>query len=170
MLFVFRPTRFSAAAPSVFLAATLALSCGSGPECSDAVEVACRCPDGSLGVAPCGADGTRERCVCPDTGVADTGGDVASGDVLPDASRDGAGDTPAADTPADVGPGHDVGPGNLCGGELSLVHDGTVASPGGTCGACEDGVLLCDGPDALRCAGATEPNACGDSKASPTSG
>lgn len=50
---------------------------------------------------------------------------------------------------------------NPCGGESSLQFEGQDARPGQGCGACADGVLVCDGPSALTCRGDTQPNACG---------
>jgi len=46
--------------------------------------------------------------------------------------------------------------GNACGGPAPLD-----AMPGSACGACSDGVVICAGPDATRCAGASETNECG---------
>ena len=51
---------------------------------------------------------------------------------------------------------------NACGGGAELVFDGEVARPGDPCGVCPgEGHLACNGVDALRCVGATLPNACG---------
>lgn len=54
-----------------------------------------------------------------------------------------------------------IAPPNACGGEATLVFDGAPALPGDPCGVCGDGSVVCDGPDALRCAAASERNACG---------
>lgn len=50
---------------------------------------------------------------------------------------------------------------NGCGGDEELVWDGAAAGPGQACGECGDGVLVCDGPEDLLCAGAGVQNACG---------
>ena len=50
---------------------------------------------------------------------------------------------------------------NACGGEEELVFDGRPAELGDQCGVCDDGLLACDGANALRCSQATVPNECG---------
>ena len=50
---------------------------------------------------------------------------------------------------------------NACGGEELLEFDGEPAEPEESCGDCDDGVLICDGEDALTCMGASEENTCG---------
>ena len=50
---------------------------------------------------------------------------------------------------------------NGCGGEGELSFGVGEAQPGGECGLCEDGVLICTGPDALACAAPSPPNSCG---------
>ncbi|MBA2664004.1 MAG: Ig-like domain-containing protein [Bradymonadaceae bacterium] len=57
----------------------------------------------------------------------------------------------------------DVDPGeqNGCGGLEALLFEGAAAAPGAACGECADGVLVCDGADALRCLGASAQNVCG---------
>lgn len=49
---------------------------------------------------------------------------------------------------------------NACGGDEELYFEGEPGEPGDSCGACNDGVLVCDGVDALRCVQATAANAC----------
>ncbi|MFU8802854.1 MAG: GLUG motif-containing protein [Bradymonadaceae bacterium] len=83
----------------------------------------------------------------PDVGLADAGDTSEEGD--------GGGDA-GADIGLDVTPGT-----NPCGGSGPLFYHGHVSSPGDTCGPCTNGSLVCNGPDALTCEGATEPNACG---------
>ena len=77
----------------------------------------------------------------------------------------GSDDTDAA---PDVGVGGDVDvdtdppvESGTCGGTDDLTFDGESAAPGDGCGDCGDGLLVCDGPDALECRGASEENACG---------
>ena len=66
-----------------------------------------------------------------------------------------------------------AGTGNTCGGTSALRHDGRAAQPGDVCStACgsEDGVLRCDGSEALRCSETdrTPPsNGCGGCDALP---
>jgi hypothetical protein len=50
---------------------------------------------------------------------------------------------------------------NLCGGLNDLLVNGESVRPGSDCGAFDDGILVCNGRDALRCIFATEPNECG---------
>ena len=50
---------------------------------------------------------------------------------------------------------------NDCGGSGQLSDDGSPALPGDGCGACDDGLLFCTGPDQLSCSGGTRPNSCG---------
>ncbi len=51
---------------------------------------------------------------------------------------------------------------NVCGGTDELTIGGEPASPGSPCGPCEDGMIVCDGGDDLRCEQASEPtNECG---------
>ena len=72
------------------------------------------------------------------------------------------------DAPQDVGIDGDVDfdvppfEANTCGGDgEALEYDGEPASPGESCGECDDGVLVCHGEDALECIGASQKNACG---------
>ena len=55
----------------------------------------------------------------------------------------------------------DAGELNLCGGTRALIYDQSEARPGDSCGACSEGGLVCNGPESLRCVGASEPNECG---------
>ena len=50
---------------------------------------------------------------------------------------------------------------NACGGDEELEFQGEPAAAGGSCGECDDGVLVCDGEDALECIGESQENACG---------
>lgn len=78
----------------------------------------------------------------------------------------GCGDDTSQTRNTDTGLGSDIeagdgaaglGGSNACGGAVALTRD-----PGEPCGACLDGLLVCDGADALSCHGATaERNACG---------
>jgi len=56
---------------------------------------------------------------------------------------------------------------NACGGPAVLRLDDEAASPGAPCGPCADGVIACEGLDALTCVGATTPNVCGGCGALP---
>ena len=64
------------------------------------------------------------------------------------------------DPPIDADPPVESG---TCGGDEDeeLEYDGEPAAPGESCGDCDDGVLVCDGVDALECVGASAENACG---------
>ena len=124
------------AALSIFvLSIGLGTGCGSEPTCADGLEVACVCEDGRVGVARCSNDGSFGACECT--------GPVADGDGGMDTAPDAAAD------------------GNLCGGEAPLLFGGRTQSPGDPCGECGKGVLVCDGPEALRCIAQPTPNACG---------
>lgn len=57
---------------------------------------------------------------------------------------------------SDENPAVDV---NDCGGNGDLTFDEKVAAPGKACGVCGEGLLVCDGTDALRCEGARDPAA-----------
>jgi hypothetical protein len=98
-------------------------------------------------------------------GVSDSGFDGGSGwsdvghpsqDVRLD-SADGGLDT------SDDGRDSDVGSIELngCGGTAELRFEGEAAAPRVSCGECDDGKLVCDGPDDLTCLGASPVNACG---------
>lgn len=50
---------------------------------------------------------------------------------------------------------------NACGGTEQLRLDGEALEPGDDCGPCEDGTVVCDGVEALRCIAATAANRCG---------
>jgi hypothetical protein len=50
---------------------------------------------------------------------------------------------------------------NDCGGFGQLSYDDIAARPGEGCGACDDGLLFCTGPDQLSCSGGSRPNSCG---------
>ena len=50
---------------------------------------------------------------------------------------------------------------NGCGSEGRLFFGGEPSGPGDVCGECEDGTLVCEGRDRLRCLGGTDKNACG---------
>lgn len=56
---------------------------------------------------------------------------------------------------------------NTCGGDDDLTYGGEPAAPGMSCGVCDDGVLICNGEDALECIMASEENACGGCGALP---
>ncbi|MFT6629992.1 MAG: hypothetical protein ACJA1R_003275, partial [Flavobacteriales bacterium] len=63
-----------------------------------------------------------------------------------------------ADTGTGSLTGSTTGP---CGGQPTLLYDGASREPGQRCGPCGEGYLVCNGVDALRCVGDTEPNVCG---------
>lgn len=50
---------------------------------------------------------------------------------------------------------------NACGGSARLRLDGEDAEPGDACGVFGEGVLVCSGPDAVRCIGEAGRNVCG---------
>ena len=51
---------------------------------------------------------------------------------------------------------------NTCGGEGALGFRGDPGAPGVECGECDDGLYACNGPNGLRCVGASPANVCGD--------
>ncbi len=55
----------------------------------------------------------------------------------------------------------DGGVSNLCGGSSELEFAGQPAAPGGGCGPCDDGVLICASPTLLSCYGSHSTN-CAD--------
>lgn len=77
----------------------------------------------------------------------------------PDVGLDAGGDT-ALDVHEDTD--QDVGTLNACGGELDLRLNGLLVEPSYRCGECDDGSVVCNGPNTVRCVGATEPNECGE--------
>ena len=135
-----------------------ASSCGGCDSDPRELEEACgACGDGSL---VCGPDGLT----CDDAALPNACGGCAE---LED-------DPGALCEPTDVAPAGVlrcggtsglvcVPPGaNVCGGTRTLHHLTEPAAPGEPCGACDLGVLVCDGEDSLRCEGAAiGVNACG---------
>jgi hypothetical protein len=115
----------------------------SAPDASGIAANACGGPGPLLYVGrsaspadPCGACGAgRLVCSSPSTLIC-LGGDAAS---CPEA-----------------------GVMNACGGSRELVLDGAPAHAGDACGPCNDGTVVCAGPDALVCVGAHDGAACGD--------
>ncbi len=97
--------------------------------------------DGSEGSADVVVDVEDRDAASLDTGP---GPDGANADAEQDAEDD------AALLDIDAGPCSD-GPENACGG-CGVLADG---APGDACGECGDGLLVCDGVDALRCDGAS---------------
>jgi formylglycine-generating enzyme required for sulfatase activity len=96
---------------------------------------------------------------------ADTDADEPPADVpedLVDVTSDVPVDTTAIDVPRDTAD-VDTTPlrYNPCGGFSTLIVQGTVGRPGDECGPFDDGVLVCNGPDALSCILASTPNECG---------
>lgn len=82
-----------------------------------------------------------------------------------DTSHDGTQDADPSDThelPPDLPP-------NACGGSSVLSFEGNPAEPLLVCGALGEGVLVCAGPDKLRCDGGFPQNACGGSGTLPVS-
>ncbi|TVR03484.1 MAG: hypothetical protein EA398_05010 [Deltaproteobacteria bacterium] len=128
---------------------------------------------GSAGCS--GGDVDRGSTAPTDSGVRSSGNmsggsDVAgSGESAEDATRTGPSSVDATggeDTDADPGDtsvpdATGTEPLNACGGTQLLVHAGREASPGESCGPCEDGELVCGGPDLLECDGAGDLNTCG---------
>jgi hypothetical protein len=95
---------------------------------------------------------------------------------MPDASADALHDAPARDTAitdaSSDGDSVDVrltdsSPLNPCGGHGALRYQGADALPGGRCGACQDGVLVCDSPITLACVGPTTSDVCNLDVAAP---
>ncbi len=76
----------------------------------------------------------------PDTGVPDTG--------VPDT------DVPDTDVP-------DADPDDCPTGADTFEFEGEFVRLGDSCGPCEDGELVCDETEGLRCEGASEDNGCG---------
>jgi cysteine-rich repeat protein len=107
------------------------------------------------------ADGVM---VLGDDALADSEADGALPDI---GATDGSSDSTDADldTGADIrlDTGADVERPdyNLCGGLGELLVDGESVRPGSDCGPFGDGVLVCNGREALRCLFATDANACG---------
>lgn len=101
--------------------------------------------------------------------VSDAGVDTGADDV----SEPDAAPSEDVDVSSDVGEdtGTDTGEPelNACGGEAELFFGGEPSEPGQSCGECDDGTLLCDGGDLLRCADASEPNECGGCQPLPGS-
>lgn len=117
----------------------LLVSCGNDTECIEGQHSVCPCPGGVFGTQTCAADGTFDACDCSSPfsqGTPDGSSDDA----------DGGSDTDDAES-------REL---NACNGEIPLNQD-----PGTPCGDCNDGVLVCSGPNSLRCVGATDTNACG---------
>lgn len=76
-------------------------------------------------------------------------GDCPDAEVCEDGLCRGDGDNGGTDGP------------NLCGGDEALELDGESVEPGDPCGACGDGIALCDGENDVRCVAATAANECG---------
>ncbi len=135
------------------------VECTETSDCASGICAAGQCID--LGDDTSGdVDGTDADI---DVDGADTAADTDNdtGTDAADASADVADvGTDDVATDADAG-GGDVGEPNLCGGFGALTWDGEAAGPGDPCGACNDGVLVCNGGSALRCTRASEPNECG---------
>ncbi len=72
----------------------------------------------------------------------------------------GCGSEEEGEDPSNQNAGEDV-EANACGGEASLTLDGNEVEPGGSCGECGNGRIVCDGTDDVRCVGATGQNECG---------
>jgi len=109
-------------------------------------------PDVSDG--PSAIDGPRDED--GDRGVDEAGSshDASDADALLSdvRSTDGeVGDVRTEDGPADA-----CAPRNACGGCAMLT-----SQPGASCGPCNDGMFVCNGPDAVVCMGARSTNPCG---------
>lgn len=134
--------------------------CGDDPAemtCTPGAVQECPCADGGTGIQNCTADGLFDACQCSgdgggDAGIGDTGDD--------DAGENNAGGDDAGDNSSDPDSGDET-PTNECGGDEDLQFDGGDALPGDPCGPCDDGVLACDGENALQCTQASTLNACG---------
>ena len=155
---VWRPCFVSSGrAPLVSIVATalsiLAGGCGGSDSPADdgcgtsGITQVCTCPDLSEGVQVCEDDGGWSACTC-------AGGDAGGGDT----SGVDAGTDAEIDTAEDTGPTGDL---NACGGTAELQFQESAASPGDSCGRSCGGLLVCNGPDALRCVGAAARNPCG---------
>ncbi|MFU8806396.1 MAG: RCC1 domain-containing protein, partial [Bradymonadaceae bacterium] len=126
--------------------ALVLVACGkeesSQAGCISGQTTSCACPGGLTGVQACTDDGRYGACECGD-GV-NHGGETDAGTDPEDAGID------------DASPGQR----NTCGGRDALRFDNTSAEPGDPCGPCDDGLLICNGPNSLRCLGASALNAC----------
>jgi len=104
--------------------------------------------------------GAKSAAACRDAGndvaIADTvTTDVAVADTaITDSSRD-----VSSDAIADAG-AEDSTPANACGGYGPLRYQGMDAAPGGRCGACREGTLVCDTPNTLACTGQSTRDVC----------
>ena len=103
-------------------------------------------------VEPTYDTGTSDDTGSTDTGSADTSADTDSPDADPDSGNPSDTDTDVDTSTGEVNP---------CGGTIALTFSGGAASPGTPCGVCDDGFLVCNGINALRCTASQEPNACG---------
>ncbi|MBA2663107.1 MAG: hypothetical protein H0U74_12495 [Bradymonadaceae bacterium] len=99
--------------------------------CVPGQSSSCACPGGELNVQVCQESGRFAPCQCPSE-LSDTGEQ--------DANLDGR---------------------NGCGGVGALTLEGAAGAPGDKCGPCDDGLVVCAGPQTLRCTRASELNSCG---------
>lgn len=116
--------------------ASICMACG-GDEAGDAA-----------GIEPDAADGVG------DGSGADVLSDVPDGTDVTDPSDTDAADADGSPLPVER---------NACGGLEPLAYAGQPAEPGIACGDLGEGVLVCNGTNALRCAQTAAPNSCGGS-------
>jgi formylglycine-generating enzyme required for sulfatase activity len=92
-------------------------------------------------------------------GVDDADSDDAVDDTLADTDDGGTDAAETGDADGSDG-GGELTP-NACGGFGALLFAGDEAQPGSACGGLNEGFLVCNGTDALRCIGEAAINACG---------
>ena len=106
----------------------------------------------------------------PDATIDQASSDATSADATPDTSLDVApADAAKQDSPLDAASSDtsvvDVGPINACGGQGPLRYQGVDALPGGACGPCSQGTLVCASATTLTCTGAPTSDVCNDGPA-----
>lgn len=148
--FRLRTSFFAPIALCFLLAVGSSVACSSDEPGEEADDIGVNAQQADAGDGDVGpTDAATADADEPDAAVPDAG--------EPDADEPDADEPDADELDADVPPAEE----NACGGSAELVLDGESAQPGETCGACDDGTVVCDGVDALRCVATTEPNECG---------
>ena len=145
---------------SLVFALVLVVSCGPDPDPEDGAS-----DSGTTADLATFDTGNRDTGSRFDVGTdpSNSGRDFGSVDALGDSSADASSD---ADAPADIST--DCDNPNACGGCSTFAEE-----LGGDCGTCDSGEWVCDGSEALRCAGDDGDDAlnscgsCGDLVAEP---